>query len=106
MKIQKNDNVKILVGKDAGRTGKVLRVLPKESKVIVEGINMYKRHIRKTGQNQGGIIEIAKPLDISNVALICPNCKKETRIGYKTENDKKIRICKKCQKEITKGEKK
>lgn len=103
MKIQAGDEVKILVGKDAGKTGKVARVLGKEGKVLVDGLNLYKRHIRRTGQIEGGIIDIAKPMDISNVALVCPNCKKVTRIGYKVEGDTKYRVCKEC-KEIIKKE--
>lgn len=67
MKIKKNDTVKILLGKDRGKTGKVLRVLSKKGKILVEGVNVYKRHVKKTGQHEGGIIEIFKPLDISNV---------------------------------------
>lgn len=100
MKIQINDNVKILLGKDRGKTGKVLRVWTKENKVLVEGINMYKRHIKKTAQHEGGVLDIPKPLDISNVALVCPECKKTTRVGMKIEADTKSRFCKKCKKEV------
>ena len=102
MKIKKDDTVQILLGKDRGKTGKVLRILTKKEKVLVEGLNMYKRHVRKSGQQEGGIIEIAKPLYISNVALVCPNCKKPTRVGFKVEGNNKIRICKKC-KEVVNG---
>lgn len=100
MKIKREDTVKILLGKDHGKTGKVLRVFGKEDKVLVEGINMYKRHIRKMGQNEGGILDIAKPINISNVALICPSCKKDTRVGFKIEGETKFRVCKKCQEVI------
>lgn len=100
MKIKKGDEVKILLGKDRGRTGKVLRVFGKKGKVLVEGINVYKRHVRKTGQHEGGILEITKPVNISNVALICPKCKKATRVGYKLTGKIKTRICKKCREEI------
>lgn len=102
MKIKKDDTVKLLVGKDLGKSGKVLRVLAKEGKVLVEGLNIFKRHIRRRGRSQGGIIELAKPVDISNVLLVCPNCSKTTRVGYKIENNVKYRICKKC-KEVIKG---
>lgn len=105
MKIQKNDKVKILLGKDSGKTGKVQRVLTKEDKVVVEGLNVYKRHIKKRGNKEGGIIELAKPMDISNVALVCPNCDKSTRIGYEIKDGTKVRICKKCHKLIGKGAK-
>ena len=95
MKIQKGDKVKILLGKDRGKEGKVEYVLGKESKVFVGGINLSKRHVRKHGNMEGGIIEIPKPLNVSNVALICPNCNKITRIGFKTTADTKVRICRK-----------
>lgn len=100
MKIQSGDNVKILLGKDRGKTGKVLRVFSKENKVLVEGINMYKRHVKKTASHEGGILDIPKPVNISNVALVCPECKKQTRVGIKIEKDIKNRICKKCKVEI------
>lgn len=100
MKIKKDDTVQILLGKDRGKNGKVLRVDVKEGKVWVEGLNMYKRHVRKAGQHEGGIIEIAKPLNISNVILACPHCKKPTRVGYKIEGNVKTRLCKKCKEVI------
>lgn len=100
MRIKKNDLVKILLGKDQGKTGKVLRVLGKKNKILVEGINVYKRHVKKTGQHEGGIIELNKPVNISNVALVCPGCKKETRVGFKVEGTAKLRVCKKCKEAI------
>ncbi len=100
MKIKKDDTVQIILGKDHGKLGKVLRVLSKKDKVLVEGLNMYKRHVRKVGQQEGGIIEIAKPVNISNVNLVCPNCKKVTRIGLKMEGNAKHRFCKKCKEVI------
>ncbi|MCL5784265.1 MAG: 50S ribosomal protein L24 [Patescibacteria group bacterium] len=100
MKIHKDDTVKILLGKDLGKTGKVLRVLGKENKVLVEGINTYKRHGRKTARSEAGIFEITKPVNISNVALICPNCKEATRIGFKIDGKSKSRFCKKCKEVI------
>ncbi|MBI2040007.1 50S ribosomal protein L24 [Candidatus Microgenomates bacterium] len=100
MKIRKGDEVKILLGKDRDKEGKVQYVLAKEGKVFVEGANIYKRHIRKQGDREGGIIDLPKPMDISNVALICPNCRKVTRVGYKRMGNEKVRICKKCGKEI------
>lgn len=103
MKILKNDTVKILLGKDAGKTGKVLQVLPKKGRVLVEGINVFKRHIKKTGQHEGGIIEISKSVNISNVVLICPSCKKESKVGYDIKNGDKNRICRKCKEIIKNG---
>lgn len=99
-KIKKGDKVKILIGKDAGREGTVEFVKAADKKVFVGGLNLYKRHVRKMEGMKGGIIDIPKPLDISNVALICPNCKKVTRIGYNVTKDGKVRVCKKCGKEI------
>ncbi|KKS64936.1 50S ribosomal protein L24 [Candidatus Daviesbacteria bacterium RIFCSPLOWO2_01_FULL_43_38] len=100
MKIKKNDTVQILLGKDRGKNGKVLRVSTKENKVWVEGLNMYKRHVKKVGQTEGGIIGISKPLNISNVALVCPHCKKPARVGFQVEGDIKVRVCKKCKEAI------
>lgn len=100
MKIKKGDKVKILLGKDRGKEGKVEFVLGKDSRVFVGGANLYKRHVRKMGEIKGGIIDIPKSLDISNVALICPNCTKVTRVGYEKTGDTKVRVCKKCKKEI------
>lgn len=100
LKIKKGDNVQIMVGKDKGKNGKVEKVLASEAKVFVTGINLSKRHVKKTGQNEGGIIEIMKPLAVAKVALICPSCKKSTRVGFRIEKDVKTRFCKKCRKDI------
>lgn len=101
MKIHKGDTVKIMAGKDLGKTGKVERVLGKDGKLFVAGINLVKRHVRSMQGMEGGIIDIVKPVNASNVALICPNCQKTTRVGYGTDKDNKFRICRKCKKEIT-----
>ncbi len=100
MKIKKGDKVKIILGKDRGKEGNVAYVKAGEGKVFVEGANIYKRHVKKQGQIEGGIINIPKPLDVSNVGLICPNCKKVTRVGFKVVGKDKMRICKKCKKEF------
>lgn len=97
MKIKKNDTVQIILGKDRGRTGKVLTVFGKEGKALVEGVNVYKRHIRKMGGREGGILDLNKPVNISNMALVCPSCKQVTRVGYKINGEEKMRICRKCQ---------
>lgn len=99
-KIKKGDKVKILLGKDRGKEGTVEYVTAKEKKVFVSGVNIYKRHVRKMGDTKGGIIDIPKPLDISNVGLICPNCKKVTRVGFQVVDSSKVRICRKCKEEI------
>lgn len=100
MKIKKGDQVKILLGKDRGKTGSVEYVKGKEGKVFVSGANLYKRHVRKMQGVEGGIIDLPKPMDLSNVGLICPSCKKVTRVGYEVTKAGKIRICRKCRKEI------
>jgi len=101
MKLKKNDEVIIVKGKDKGKKGKIEKVYESLGKVLVPGVNLYKRHYKSRLQNKPSeIIEITKPLPIANVALLCPNCHKMTRVGYKIENKEKIRICKKCNKKI------
>lgn len=101
MKLKIGDKIKVTLGKDKGRTGKIEKVLPKTNSVMVTGVNQYKKHLKAQGQNQpGGIIDITKPLNISKIALLCPQCKKITRIGYQGEKKKKVRICRKCQKPL------
>lgn len=95
-KIKQNDIVQILLGKDNGKNGKVLKIDSKKGRVWVEGANLYKRHVKGRSGVQGGIIDIPKSLNISNVSLICPKCKKATRVGFKMNGDVKIRFCKKC----------
>ncbi len=100
MKIKKNDKVKMLSGKDRGKTGKVTFVLGKDrenKKVVVEGLNMFKRHQRPKKQGQKGqIVSIERPVRVSTVQLICPSCGKPTRVGRKIEGENKTRVCKKC----------
>ncbi|HCZ05690.1 MAG TPA: 50S ribosomal protein L24 [Thermotogae bacterium] len=97
MKVKKGDLVKVIAGKDKGKEGKVLRVIPKENKVIVENVRIVKRHQRPTQRlREGGIIEREAPIDASNVMVICPSCNKPTRIGYRFMEEKKVRFCKKC----------
>lgn len=99
-KIKKGDEVKVMLGKDNGKTGAVERVFPKDGLLVVAGMNQYKRHVKRTQGMEGGIITLSKPMQLANVALICPNCKKTTRVGFKVESDGKTRVCKKCKKEI------
>lgn len=113
LKIKKGDKVQVLLGKDRGKEGNVALVLGKDKKVFVEGVNLYKRHVRKMNDVEGGVIDIPKPLNVSNVALVCPNCKKVTRVGYELKKDaktgviSKTRICRKCKQSLdTKGSKK
>jgi large subunit ribosomal protein L24 len=102
MKIRKGDNVLITTGKDNGKKGKVRKSLPRKNALIIEGLNIIKRHSRTGGQaKQGGIIEMEAPVDISNVMLICSKCNKPARIGFKLLPDgKKVRICKVCKEPI------
>lgn len=101
MKIKKDDTVLIISGKDRSKKGKIIKVLPKESKIVVEGANLRKKHTKPRRQGEKGqIVEIAAPLDASSVKLICPKCKKPTRVGYKMVEKNKFRVCKKCKQEI------
>jgi large subunit ribosomal protein L24 len=101
MKIKKDDTVLIISGKYRGEKGKVLLVFPKDGKVLVEGVNLIKKHQRpKREGEKGQIIQIPAPFPVSNVKLVCPKCGKATRVGYKITENKKSRICKKCGKEI------
>ncbi len=96
-KIRKDDLVLVIAGKDKGRRGKVIRVLPARNRVVVEKVNMVKRHQRPTQTVQGGILERESPIHISNVALICPKCGEPTRVGFRFLQDgRKVRSCKKC----------
>ncbi|MBU1863958.1 MAG: 50S ribosomal protein L24 [Candidatus Omnitrophica bacterium] len=98
-RIRRNDTVFVRTGKDVGKKGKVLRMSPKEGRILVEGVNVVKKHMRPTRDNpKGGIVTVERPVQMSNVMLVCPRCSKPTRIGMKhlTDGTKK-RICKKCQ---------
>jgi large subunit ribosomal protein L24 len=97
--LKKNDEVYILRGKDRGKTGRVLIVRPKDEKVVVEGVQMIKRHTRPNPQKniKGGIVEKEAAIHISNVAIVCKNCKAHTRIANKVLSDgRRVRACKKC----------
>ncbi|PLY01141.1 MAG: 50S ribosomal protein L24 [Desulfuromonas sp.] len=96
--VKKDDTVMILAGKDKGKSGKILRVLPDKKRVLVENLNVVKRHTRPTQANsEGGIIEKEASIDISNVQLICTSCNKPARTGQKVLDDgSKVRYCKKC----------
>jgi len=102
VKIRKNDTVVVIAGKDKGKKGKVRRALPKKSRVLVEGLNMIKRHSRaRRAARQAGIIELEAPVHVSNVMLLCNKCAKPTRVGFKILDDgKKVRICRSCQEVI------
>ena len=96
-KIKKNDNVEVLAGKDKGKRGSVVRIIPKKDKVIVSGVNIVKKAMkRRSQQDQGGIVEVEAPLHISNVGVVCKKCGRPVKIGYKIDGDKKVRVCRKC----------
>lgn len=92
MKIRKGDRVVVLTGKDKGRTGEVLRSLPKEERVVVQGVNMVTKHIRQSASSQGGIDRIEAPIHVSNVAIADPRDGAPTRVGYKMDGDRKVRF--------------
>lgn len=123
MKLKVNDTVQVTAGKDKGRKGKVLKILPKLHRVVVEGMNMYKRHRKAAMGQPGGIVDRPRPLGMGKVALICPKCGKVTRVGYEVVDKKttkqmnnktneqqsknikpvkfqKVRVCRKCGKNI------
>lgn len=96
MKIKKGDQVIVLTGRDKGKTGEVIQAMPKDSKVVVRGINVMKRHTKPTQENAGGIVSKEQPIHVSNVALIDPKSGKATRVGFKIEKDgQKVRVAKK-----------
>jgi large subunit ribosomal protein L24 len=102
LKIRKGDRVRVLSGKDKGKEGEVMRSLPRAGKVIVEGVNIARKSQRPTrSTQQGGIIDKDMPIQVSNVALVCPSCGKPTRVGFKIDaSGTKARVCKKCGGEI------
>lgn len=100
LKFKKGDTVKITAGKDKGREGKIEKMIPSVLKVVVPGVNLYKKHVKGFGDVKGGVYDIPRALGFGKIALMCPKCKKMTRIGFKFAGSEKIRICKKCGKEI------
>jgi large subunit ribosomal protein L24 len=97
--IRKNDNVLVLTGRDRGKRGRVLRVLPNKTRVIVEGVNFIKRHTKANPQRniKGGIVEREAAVHASNVQLVCPECGAPTRVGHKRLDDgNRVRVCRKC----------
>ncbi len=98
MNIKKGDQVKILSGKDRGKTGSVFNVLTKENRVTVEGLNVFKKRSRPKKQGQKGeVVMVPRPMPVAKVMLICKNCKKPTRVGHREEGNQRVRYCKHCQ---------
>ena len=101
MNVKKGDTVQVITGKDKGQTGKVISVLPKEGKVVVEKVNIVSRHVKARKQgDESGIIQKEAPLYASKVMLYCPKCGRGVRTGRKIDGDKKVRVCKRCGAEI------
>lgn len=101
MKLKRGDKVKILSGKDKGRTGKIDKVYPHQNKVLIAGINIYKKHIKKSEKvPQGGVVDLPRPIYASKVGIICPKCGKVARIGFESSGNKKFRKCKICKEKI------
>lgn len=106
LKFKKGDKVVVTQGKDKGREGAIELVLPKKKSVLIQGINMYKKHVKGYQGQKGGIYDIPRPLQFSKIALVCPSCKKKTRVGFKKVGEEKVRVCKKCKREIKVNKKK
>jgi len=106
--IKKDDNVRVMAGKDRGKTGRVVRVQPGAGRVMVDGVALAKKHQRASGKRstsgqqlqQGGIIDVEMYLDISNVQIVCKSCGQPTRVGHRIDGDTKVRICRKCDEEL------
>jgi large subunit ribosomal protein L24 len=106
--IKKDDNVKVLTGKDRGKEGRVVRVDPAKRRVMVDGVALAKKHQRSSGKRsssgqqlqQGGIIDVEMFIDISNVQVVCSSCGRPTRVGHRIDGDKKVRICRRCEAEL------
>ncbi len=105
MKIRAGDKVRVMAGKENKKTGKVLKTMPKQGRIIVEGLHMIKRAVKPNQKNpQGGFIQREGSVDISNVMLLCPSCDEPARIGYRTdEGGERVRVCRKCEADIDKG---
>ena len=98
MHIKKNDTVKVIAGREKGKTGKVLGVTKEKSRILIEKVNLVKKHQKPDAKGKGGIVEKEAPLHVSNVMLVCSKCNTGVRVGYKAlEDGKKVRVCKKCQ---------
>ena len=106
--IKKDDNVRVMAGKDRGKTGRVVRVQPDVGRVMVDGVALAKKHQRSSGKRstsgqqlqQGGIIDVEMYVDISNVQIVCKSCGQPTRVGHRIDGDAKVRICRKCEEEL------
>lgn len=97
MNIRKGDTVKILAGKNRGKTGRVLKVFTESNLVTIDGVNVYKKHVRPKKQGEKGeVVSLVRPLQASNVQIVCPACSRSARVGFRIEGETKTRYCKKC----------
>ena len=102
LKFKKGDKIKVTAGKDKGRESVIEKVFPKEGKALIPDVNIYKKHVKGVGKQKGGIYDIPRPLSFASIQIVCPKCKKLTRVGFKMVGNNKVRICKKCNREIDK----
>jgi large subunit ribosomal protein L24 len=100
LKLKIGVKVRVKVGKDKGREGKIEKILPKKLFAVIPTLNIYKKHVKGTQGQKGGIYEIPRPIDFSKLSLVCPKCGKESRVGFKISAGTKVRVCKKCGKNI------
>ncbi len=101
MKFHKGDTILVTAGKDKGRQGQIERIFRDTDLLLVPGVNQFKRHRKPTGEDRPGeIVTLSRPMPTGNIALVCPKCKLPTRIGFRLDGDKKIRICRKCKNDI------
>lgn len=99
-KFQTGDKIKVTAGKDKGREGIIERIYPEKQKVLVPDLNIFKKHVKGFAGQKAGIYDIPRPISFAKIAVVCPSCKKATRIGFKFAGEEKVRFCKKCGKEI------
>lgn len=100
LKFKIGDTVKVTSGKDKGREGKIEKVYPELARALVPGLNIYKKHVKGRQGQKGGIYELPRPMVFAKIAIVCPNCKKPTRIGFNVVGNEKVRVCRKCGKEM------
>lgn len=100
LKFKIDDTVKVLSGKDKGREGKIEKIFLKKGSALIQEINLYKKHVKGSQGQKGGIYDIPRPLPLAKIAVVCPNCKKTTRVGLKVVSDEKVRFCRKCNRQI------
>jgi len=100
LKFKAGDKIKVTLGKDRGREGEIEKIYPKKLLALIPDINLFKKHVKGSQGQKAGIYDIPRPLSFSKIALVCPKCKKVTRVGYKFVGEEKRRVCKKCKSEI------